>query len=205
MLEILGQAQNPAVIQTHLKKLFAGIHSVDFSEDSKKIIAMKSLQGEVVPFSSPVVVTDQVEGIQNSIILLNVYLCFIVWMSLLSDEMKNTLKNLLVQCMKVQKLDLNKFPSQILCAAEAIHFTQQCEAAIQDGKLEGLMKDLRAQLQKYEKKKPHLFLCCILMCCRYTSYDVTDDVVLNLKLKALVLDIIHNIGACYFINSAIVY
>lgn len=62
LLEILGQAQNPAVIQTHLKKLFAGIHSVDFSEDSKKITAMKSLQGEVVPFSSPVVITDQVEG-----------------------------------------------------------------------------------------------------------------------------------------------
>lgn len=70
-------------------------------------------------------------------------------MSLLSDEMKNTLKNLLVQCIKVQKLDLNKFPSQILCTAESIHFTQQCEAAIQNGNLEGLMKDLRAQLQKY--------------------------------------------------------
>lgn len=28
MLEILGQAQNPAVIQSHLKKLFAGIHKV---------------------------------------------------------------------------------------------------------------------------------------------------------------------------------
>ena len=62
LLEILGQAQNPAVIQTHLKKLFAGIHLVDFSEDSKKITTMKSLQGEMVPLSNPVVVTDQVEG-----------------------------------------------------------------------------------------------------------------------------------------------
>ena len=70
-------------------------------------------------------------------------------MSLLSDEMKNTLRTLLVQCLKVQKLDLNKFPSQILCAAEAIHFTQKCETAIQENKLENFMKDLRAQLQKY--------------------------------------------------------
>lgn len=105
----------------------------------------------------------------------------VVWMSLLSDEMKNTLKTLLVQCLKVQKLDFSKFPSQILCAAEAIHFTQKCEIAIQDGKLEVLMKELRGQLQKY------------------TSYDATDDVVLQLKLKALVLDIIHNIGTSRFI------
>ncbi len=31
LLEILGQSQNPAVIQSHLKKLFQGIHSVEFS------------------------------------------------------------------------------------------------------------------------------------------------------------------------------
>jgi Dynein heavy chain, N-terminal region 2 len=69
LLEILGQAQNPAVIQTHLKKLFAGIHSVDFSEDSKKIVTMKSLQGEVVPLSNPVFVTDQVEGLCCVVVL----------------------------------------------------------------------------------------------------------------------------------------
>lgn len=38
LLEILGQAQNPTVIQSHLKKLFAGIHSVTFSEDRKQIL-----------------------------------------------------------------------------------------------------------------------------------------------------------------------
>ena len=49
LLEILGQATNPTVIQTHLKKLFAGIHSVQFDEDCSHIMAMKSLEGEVVP------------------------------------------------------------------------------------------------------------------------------------------------------------
>ena len=43
LLEILGQATNPIVIQSHLKKLFAGIHSVDFDEQCTQIIAMKSL------------------------------------------------------------------------------------------------------------------------------------------------------------------
>ncbi|KAF0306076.1 Cytoplasmic dynein 2 heavy chain 1 [Amphibalanus amphitrite] len=44
LLEILGQATNPTIIQSHLKKLFAGIYRVDFDDSNSKIIAMKSLQ-----------------------------------------------------------------------------------------------------------------------------------------------------------------
>ena len=61
MLEILGQSTNPNVIQTHLKKLFAGIHSVNFDADSKHIIAMKSLQGEVVPLKRKIQIVPEVE------------------------------------------------------------------------------------------------------------------------------------------------
>lgn len=61
LLEILGQATNPTVIQTHLKKLFAGIHNVDFDEGCQHIVAMKSLDGEVVPLNGPVTITDEVE------------------------------------------------------------------------------------------------------------------------------------------------
>ena len=62
LLEILGQAKNPEVIQAHLKKLFAGIHSVVFSEGAKHITAMKSIVGEVVPLREPVAVTEAVES-----------------------------------------------------------------------------------------------------------------------------------------------
>lgn len=48
MLEILGQSKNPEVIQTHLKKLFSGIHSVIFNEDFATIKAMQSIEKEVV-------------------------------------------------------------------------------------------------------------------------------------------------------------
>ena len=61
MLEILGQSTNPLVIQTHLKKLFAGIHSVDFDENNAHIIAMKSLDGEVVPLKNKVQIVELVE------------------------------------------------------------------------------------------------------------------------------------------------
>lgn len=40
LLEILGQSTNPAVIQNHLKKLFQGIHSVQFDDNDKHILAM---------------------------------------------------------------------------------------------------------------------------------------------------------------------
>jgi len=42
LLEILGQSQNPEVIQMHLKKLFAGIHKVEFNAESTEILSMKS-------------------------------------------------------------------------------------------------------------------------------------------------------------------
>lgn len=44
MLEILAQTQNPQVIQLHMKKLFAAVHSVGFSADSKQIIEISSIE-----------------------------------------------------------------------------------------------------------------------------------------------------------------
>jgi dynein heavy chain 2 len=61
LLEILGQSTKQKVVQTHLKKLFAGIHNVQFDESGNSIIAMQSLEGEFVPLSSPVKVSLQVE------------------------------------------------------------------------------------------------------------------------------------------------
>ena len=61
MLEILGQATNPLVIQTHLKKLFAGIHTVKFDDKNEYIVAMKSLEGEHVPLTNKVKISHNVE------------------------------------------------------------------------------------------------------------------------------------------------
>lgn len=68
LLEILGQATNPVVIQSHLKKLFAGIHSVEFDEEQGHILAMRSLEGEVVELKKPVPISNDVE----------VYMCMCV-------------------------------------------------------------------------------------------------------------------------------
>uniref|UniRef100_A0A2C9KDA5 Dynein heavy chain hydrolytic ATP-binding dynein motor region domain-containing protein n=1 Tax=Biomphalaria glabrata TaxID=6526 RepID=A0A2C9KDA5_BIOGL len=138
LLEILGQATNPTVIQSHLKKLFAGIHSVDFDEDNSHIVAMKSLNGEVVPLKRKVKVTSDVE----------------VWLGKLADEMKDTLKECLMLCLKDAKtsrggLDPQKYPSQILCLAEYIKFTESCEEAIRKNSLRDLQNEVMGQLEGY--------------------------------------------------------
>jgi dynein heavy chain 2 len=74
MLEILGQATNPTVIQTHLKKLFAGINQVKFDEKNEFILAMKSLEGEIVPLINKVKISHQVEvSVFNSIKIFFLY------------------------------------------------------------------------------------------------------------------------------------
>ena len=61
LLEILGQSANPKVIQSHLKKLFAGIQSVAFSDDLKSITAVHSPEGEVIELKSRVNISGSVE------------------------------------------------------------------------------------------------------------------------------------------------
>ncbi|XP_018422828.1 PREDICTED: cytoplasmic dynein 2 heavy chain 1 [Nanorana parkeri] len=180
LLEILGQSTNPAVIQSHLKKLFAGVNSVDFDTDFRHIVAMKSQEGEVVPLQSKVLVTTDVE----------------VWLSSLASQMKATLQTLLVECLAAGKksqgtIDPLRFPSQILCLAEQIQFTEDVENAIRSHNLHEVELELAAKLE------------------HYTSIDDTsssDDAgLVELKLKALILDIIHNIDVVKQIIQAQVY
>ncbi|XP_013915709.1 PREDICTED: cytoplasmic dynein 2 heavy chain 1 [Thamnophis sirtalis] len=171
LLEILGQSTNPLVIQSHLKKLFAGIHSVSFDEDFKNIIAMKSVEGETVPFKNKILLSNDVE----------------VWLNKLSLEMKETLKKLLIDCVATGKrlqgsIDPSLFPSQILCLAEQIQFTEDVECAVKECNLQQIELELMAKLE------------------HYTSIDTNiedsgnaESGILELKLKALILDVIHNI------------
>eukprot|EP00050_Salpingoeca_kvevrii_P020215 m.95860 g.95860 ORF g.95860 m.95860 type:complete len:4292 (+) comp8765_c0_seq1:164-13039(+) len=163
LLEILGQSANPVVIQSHLKKLFAGIHSVVFNKDNTSITAMKSQDGEVVPLKTPVKLCENVE----------------VWLGQLATSMKDTLATLLRECFSKQDPDPSVFPSQVLCIAEQLRFTERAEKAIEQRSLPQLKVDLEAQLASY------------------TNVEIVPDDeqsnVLSLKLKALILDIIHMI------------
>eukprot|EP00327_Prymnesium_parvum_P015469 CAMPEP_0113281722 /NCGR_PEP_ID=MMETSP0008_2-20120614/28451_1 /TAXON_ID=97485 /ORGANISM="Prymnesium parvum" /LENGTH=3313 /DNA_ID=CAMNT_0000132155 /DNA_START=19 /DNA_END=9960 /DNA_ORIENTATION=- /assembly_acc=CAM_ASM_000153 len=169
LLEILGQAKNPTVIQSHLKKLFAGIHKVQFSENNSSITAMCSLDGEVVPLQKAVPVTDSVES----------------WLQLLNTMMRSTLTAATNHVLESGKLDIGDTPSQVLCLAEIVSFTRDAEAALQSGRqgVSVLKAELMRRLQEY------------------TSYG-TEDKLLQLKVKALVLDLIHNMDVCDQLNDA---
>uniref|UniRef100_A0A672TN04 Cytoplasmic dynein 2 heavy chain 1 n=1 Tax=Strigops habroptila TaxID=2489341 RepID=A0A672TN04_STRHB len=183
LLEILGQPTNPLVIQSHLKKLFAGINSVTFDEEFKYIVAMKSVEGETVPLRNKVLLSNDVE----------------VWLNSLALEMKETLKKMLIDCVEAGKksqgsIDPSLFPSQILSLAEQIQFTEDVESAIKDHSLQQLELELMAKLE------------------HYTSIDngiedtgSTESGILELKLKALILDIIHNIDVVKQLNQAQVH
>ncbi|CAL8361611.1 unnamed protein product [Merluccius merluccius] len=170
LLEILGQATNPTVIQSHLKKLFAGIHSVQFDEQCQHIVAMCSLEGELVPLRNLVRISNNVE----------------VWLSELSAEMKETLKQLLLECIAAGQrgeVDPARYPSQILCLAEQIQFTEDVERALREQSLQRLELELSAKLDHYTTVDTSS-----------QDHSNTGSVVLQLKLKALILDIIHNIS-----------
>jgi dynein heavy chain 2 len=102
LLEILGQSTNPTVIQSHLKKLFAGIHSVRFDETNQNILGMRSLDGELVPLSKKIRITTSVEE----------------WLKQLAKEMVSTLQQLLISALQDSRKQLGqvpveKYPSQV--------------------------------------------------------------------------------------------
>ncbi|KAI8896032.1 dynein heavy chain and region D6 of dynein motor-domain-containing protein [Globomyces pollinis-pini] len=162
LLEILGQSKNPEVIQTHLKKLFAGVHSVVFNEQNTHVTAMKSIHGELVVLKTPVLITDEVES----------------WLNEFSLEMINTLQKLLNECLELS--DICKYPSQIVGLSEYLHFTANVEAAIKSGSdFTKLSNNLKLQLEKYTTFDTH------------SIEDKVEKHLMELKIKSLILDIIH--------------
>ncbi|KAK2099397.1 Cytoplasmic dynein 2 heavy chain 1 [Saguinus oedipus] len=164
---------------TILDQLQRCISSVCFDEESKHITAMKSLEGEVVPFKNKVLISNNVE----------------TWLNDLALEMKETLKQLLKECVTTGRssqgaVDPSLFPSQILCLAEQIKFTEDIENAIRDHTLHQIETQLVNKLEQYTNINT-------------SSEDPgnTESGILELKLKALILDIIHNIDVVKQLNQ----
>uniref|UniRef100_A0A1I7SEA2 Cytoplasmic dynein 2 heavy chain 1 n=1 Tax=Bursaphelenchus xylophilus TaxID=6326 RepID=A0A1I7SEA2_BURXY len=93
----------------------------------------------------------------------------------LVDEIRATLKKLLFDCLAESNLDPSRYPTQIICLAEEIRFTRDLEEVLgRNGDLNKFKKDLEDQLEQF-------------------TTVTTDDSLMDLKLKSLILDIIHHI------------
>ena len=118
-----------------------GIHSVQFDGQCQHIVAMCSLEGEVVPLRNLVRISNNVEVIftipcvvcgvvawivwevKHLFVVLVLIVCTVcvcvcakVWLSELSAEMKETLKQMLLECVAAgRKGDVNpaRYPSQV--------------------------------------------------------------------------------------------
>uniref|UniRef100_A0A9J2Q4R6 Cytoplasmic dynein 2 heavy chain 1 n=1 Tax=Ascaris lumbricoides TaxID=6252 RepID=A0A9J2Q4R6_ASCLU len=99
-----------------------------------------------------------------------------IWLQELSNEMKSTIRLLTIDCLRQASLDPGKYPSQVLCLAEQIRFCRDCENALDKTRdLKQFQSELKQQLAAYTSSR-------------------VEDFVLDLKLKSLILDLIHHIN-----------
>ncbi|KAL0219986.1 hypothetical protein P9112_005639 [Eukaryota sp. TZLM1-RC] len=162
LLEIIGQAHhNPNVVQPHLKKLFQGINHIHIESQGNSdplITSFSSAEGEEVLLTSPIKVTDTPSD----------------WLDQVSKVSKTTLREMTLKCLK--ELNINVFPSQVLCLANSILFSQKVEHAIMHKTLESLLSELNQELDSLTRN--------------LNSFG--ENSIERVKLKALVLDSVHH-------------
>ena len=91
---------------------------------------------------------------------------------------------MVVRCVQQKQVDLDAFPSQVLCLAESIKFTSRAEHAVRQNKVAALRKLMVKTLQGY------------------TSADLAAAPLSQLKVKALILDLVHHIDVCEQLERA---
>ncbi|XP_047546081.1 cytoplasmic dynein 2 heavy chain 1-like [Vanessa atalanta] len=167
LLELLGQARAGAegsetVMQSHLKKLFPGITGVHLGPGGLSVTSLCSHFGETFQLDHPVDIDCSVE----------------VWLKNLEQEVRSSLKNMALKCLvanSLQDQDPFSLPTQILCLAQNIRFSEQAERAITSKELHKL-KDIiekenlyyaaaetEDECEKYKKQ------ALILQCAYYVS------------------------------------
>jgi dynein heavy chain 2 len=142
LLEILGQSDNPSIIKLHLKKIFAGIFDVEFSNTGSgvSILSMISSVGESVPLKTPVKVESNLE----------------VWLSNLEKEMLVTLQESLLNCLKDSQMNMSNYSGQIISAAKEIDFSHRVLDSLEKNKMADLKKHLEQYLESLTNMKSKL-------------------------------------------------
>jgi dynein heavy chain 2 len=184
LLEILGQSHNPSVVTTHMRKLFQGVASVAFGgkPGAVMIVSMASAAGEVVPLAAAVPVSDDVTG----------------WVNAFAVEMARTLATLTTTACADERAAgpvgsagwaarIGKYPSQVLCLAQAVSFSRDAEAALKVGggtALETLKKGLAADLAAATGK----------------AWGASEGLS-GTKTRALILDAIHHLDVLEQLSS----
>ncbi|THH01513.1 hypothetical protein EW026_g1200 [Hermanssonia centrifuga] len=148
LLEIIGNSKEILRIMKHLKKMFAGISTIQLDEELTQIQGMASREGEEVTFKDPILLKD--------------YPKINDWLTKLEAEMRVSLAQLL--CDAVAELQafygtggtlqrdqfigwVEKFPAQLVTLAIQVAWTASIESTFQkaeplDGPLDTILQGL---------------------------------------------------------------
>ncbi|GMI07902.1 hypothetical protein TrRE_jg5473 [Triparma retinervis] len=129
LLEILSESKDPLRVQPHLKKCFEGIKSVEFHDDLT-IHKMKSSEGEVVPWETPV--DPKSKNIEN-------------WMVEVTDAMLEAVRMQFLlsieQYTEVPRTEwMQSWPGQIVLNASQVHWTRETEEALNEKGNQGIVE-----------------------------------------------------------------
>ncbi|CBY08725.1 unnamed protein product [Oikopleura dioica] len=133
LLEILGR---PLSIQTHLRKLFAGIAALEIQDESH-VMGVKSLGGEKVNLSRNVTIDDNPEN----------------WLGQVDALAKDVLKGYLRDVLKGYLRGKGAAPAQLECLRNQIDFCAKAEKAISTGSLSKLNTEMVELIQQLTSQK----------------------------------------------------
>ncbi|WVN87983.1 uncharacterized protein L203_103180 [Cryptococcus depauperatus CBS 7841] len=140
LLEIIGNSKDTHRIMKHLKKMFAGISTLQMNEEETELLTFSSREGEEVHFRSPIVLKD-FPRIND-------------WLTKVETEMRLSLAHLLshavTELKKFFKVDshlslddlllwIDSYPAQLIVLAVQVIWTDLVEISIESAGLTGVL------------------------------------------------------------------
>jgi len=129
LLELIGNSRDVVRVQKHFRKMFAGLHSLQLSEDMGTIVGINSKEGEVVSLRKPISFA-RIPKIND-------------WLSALELEMKQTLATMTAESVRdfSTLLDgpfdrtqflayLDRYPAQVVLLTAQVVWTRSVEESL---------------------------------------------------------------------------
>ncbi len=141
LLEIIGNSKDARRVMKHLKKMFAGISTLQLDEDETEILGFVSREGEEVEFSVPILLKDHPK-IND-------------WLARIEAEMRLSLAQLLSQAVSELRTLLvinddislpallswmDAFPAQLVVLAVQVVWTELVESSLGSASLSGVLE-----------------------------------------------------------------
>ena len=149
LLEIIGNSSDALRVTKHLKKMFAGLASLETNSDNTIITAITSRDGETVPLSNPIVLAD-FRKVND-------------WLASLENEMKTTLAQTLLPTMTGlqalyttdKQIDskailswIKQYPAQLVVLAIQASWTQIVDDRLVSGQsIQGVLELVQSVLE----------------------------------------------------------